>query len=91
MSDIHVLEIDNPQVKVFTEALSRRVAKIQFRNVDDEESDDLEGQGLKTIIPSNIIDIYTRLEVLLGLNLSGDTGILSEASNLLDELYKRGD
>ena len=45
----------------------------------------------KIIIPSNIIDIYTRLEVLLGLKLSGHTDTLTEASNLIDELYKRGE
>ena len=45
----------------------------------------------KIIIPSNIIDIYTRLEVLLGLKLSGHTDTLSEASNLFDEIYKRGE
>ena len=52
----------------------------------------LQGRGVeKIIIPSNIIDIYTRLEVLLGLNLSGHTDTLTEASNLIDELYKRGE
>ena len=52
----------------------------------------LEGQGIeKIIIPSNIIDIYTRLEVLLGLKLSVHTDTLTEASNLIDELYKRGE
>ena len=52
----------------------------------------LEGRGIeKIIIPSNIIDIYTRLEVLLGLKLSGHTDTLTEASNLTDELYKRGE
>ena len=51
-----------------------------------------QGRGLeKIIIPSNIIDIYTRLEVLLGLKLSGHTNTLTEASNLIDELYKRGE
>ena len=50
----------------------------------------LKGKGVeKIIIPSNIIDIYTRLEVLLGLKLSGHSDTLSEASNLIDELYKR--
>ena len=45
----------------------------------------LEGQGIeKIIIPSNIIDIYTRLEVLLGLKISGHTDALTEASNLID-------
>ena len=51
----------------------------------------LEGNGVKIIIPSNIIDIYTRLEVLLGLKLSGHSDTLTEASNLIDELYKRGE
>ena len=50
----------------------------------------LEGQGVeKVIIPSNIIDIYTRFEILLGLKLSGHTDTLTEASNLIDGLYKR--
>ena len=52
---------------------------------------DLEGQGVKIIKPSNIIDIYTRLDILLGLKLSGHTDNLTEASNLIDELYKRGE
>ena len=52
----------------------------------------LSGKGIeKIIIPSNIIDIYTRLEILLGLKLSGHSDTLTEASNLIDELYKRGD
>ena len=52
----------------------------------------LKGKGVeKIIIPSNIIEIYTRLEVLLGLKLSGHTDSLTEASALIDELYKRGE
>ena len=51
----------------------------------------LDGQGIPIIIPSNKIDIYNRLEVLLGLNLSGHTDTLTEASHLIDELYKRGE
>ena len=58
-----------------------------IKNIED--SSDLEGQGVKIIIPSNIIDIYTRLEVLLGLELSGQTDTLTEASNLIDELYRQ--
>ena len=58
----------------------------------ENESDTLEGEGVqKIIIPNNIIDIYTRLEVLLGLKLSGHTDTLTEASILIDELYKRGE
>ena len=52
----------------------------------------LRGEGVeKNIIPSNIIDIYTRLEVLLCLKLSGHTDTLTEAGNLIDELYRIGD
>ena len=45
----------------------------------------------KIIIPSNIIDIYSRLEVLLALKLSGHGGTLTEGSDLIDALYKRGE
>ena len=52
----------------------------------------LKGRGVqKIIIPSNIIDIYTRLEVLLRLKMSGHTNTLTESSNLIDELYKLGE
>ena len=62
-----------------------------YRNIKKEEPIDLKGQGIeKIIIPSNIIDIYGRLEILLGLKLSGHTNTLTEASNLIEELYKRG-
>ena len=48
-------------------------------------------QGIeKIIIPSNVIDIRTKLEVLLGLKISGHTNTLTEASNLVDEICKRG-
>ena len=64
----------------------------QCRNIKKEEPDKLEGQGIeKIIIPSNIFDIYTRLEILLGLKLGGHSDTLTEASNLIDELYKRGE
>ena len=46
---------------------------------------------MKIFKPSNIIDIYTRLEFFLGFKLSGHTDTLTETSNLIDELYKRGD
>ena len=56
------------------------------------EKHNLKGQGIeKIIIPSNMIDIYTRLEILLGLKLSGHTNTLTKASNLIDEIYKRGE
>ena len=65
-------------------------------NLDDDVSrilnldNKFKGRGVeKIIIPSNIIDNYTRLEVLLGLKLSGHSVTLTEASNLIDEFYKR--
>ena len=64
----------------------------RFKNTKDIlKPNNLQGEGVKIIIPSNIIDIYTRLEILLGLKLSGHTDTLTEASNLIDELYKRGE
>ena len=71
------------QMKFFTKILNK------FKNIKKEP---LVGEGIqKIIIPSNIIDIYTRLEILLGLKLSGHTDTLTEASSLLDELHKRGE
>ena len=72
----------------FAETLPKLKEEIQYKTFNEI---DLEGQGLKIIIPSNIIGIYTRLEVLLGLKLSGHINTLTEASNLNDELYKRGE
>ena len=51
----------------------------------------MEGEGVKVNIPSNIIDVYTRLEILFGLKLSGHTDTPTEAGNLIDEIYKRGE
>ena len=79
--------------KFFTITLPKLVEEIQNKTYEEiiDDSDDLQGEGVKIIIPSNIIDIYTRLEVLLGLKLSGHSDTLTEASNLIDELYKRGE
>ena len=52
----------------------------------------LKGRGIeKNIPPSNIIDIYTRLERLLGLKFSQHTDTRSGASALVDQLYKMGE
>ena len=77
----------------FTITLPELVEKIQNKTFDEitDSSDDLQGEGVKIIKPSNIDDIYTRLEILLGLKLSGHTDTLTEASNLIDEIYKRGE
>ena len=71
----------------------RKIAKIRNPPLPaiENKSDNLQGEGVKIIIPSNITDIYTRLETLLGLKSSGHTDTLTEASNLFDELYKRGE
>ena len=80
---------DRESKKTFlTITLPKLVDEIENRTFDEI---DLEDQGVKTIIPSNIINIYTRLEVLLGLKFSGHNDTLTEASNLIDELYKLGE
>ena len=78
----------------FTITLHKLVEEIQNRTSEDITLDsdiDLKGEGVEIIIASNIIDIYTRLEVLLGLKLSGHTDTLTEASKLIDDLYQRGE
>ena len=84
---------DSKRKTFFTKKLPKLVEDIQNKTFEEitDDSDELQGDGVKIIIPSNIIDIYTRLEVLLGLKLSGHTDTLTEASNLLDELYKQGE
>ena len=67
-----------------------KIRNLPLPEIEDRE-DILQGEGVKIIIPSNIIDIYTRLEILLGLKLSGHTDTITEASNLINELYKRGE
>ena len=95
----HTKGFDSARMKDALYDLPKTIATVlnptlpEIGNIEDsfeEISDnDLEGQGIeKIIIPSNIIDIYTRLEVLLGLKLSGHTDTLTETSNLIDELYK---
>ena len=74
--------------------LPKAIGKIQnppLPSIEKVSDFDLEGQGAKITIPSNIIDIYTRLAKLLGLNLSGHTDTLTEASNLTDELFTKGE
>ena len=74
--------------RYFKNELDNDVARILNLNTKPK----LKGRGVeKIIIPSNIIDIYTRLEILLGLKLSGHTDTLTEASALIDELYKRSE
>ena len=44
---------------------------------------------MKIIIASNTIDTWAWLVVLLGLKLKGQTDTLTEASNLMDGLFRR--
>ena len=54
-----------------------------------ETAGEIEGQGMKIIINSNIIDIWTKLKVLLEVTLSGHSDTLTEGSNLIGELFKK--
>ena len=89
----HIKGLNSARFKDAKYNLPNEINKIRNPTLPEiqNESNDLEGQGIKIIIPNNIIDIYTRLEILLGLKLSGHTDTLTEASNLIDELYKLGE
>ena len=51
-----------------------RALEIIEDSYEEISDNDLEGEGIeKIIIPSNINNFYTRLEILLGLKLSGHT------------------
>ena len=65
--------------------------KIESRIKGENEPDDLEGQEVKVFVPSNSIYIFTRLGILLGVKLSGHTDTLTQDSNLIHDLYKRGE
>ena len=85
---------DSKRKTFFLKKLPKLVEGVQNKTIEeinDDSDSDIQRQGVKIILPSNIIDIYTRLEILLGLKLSGHTDTLTEASNLIDELYKRGE
>ena len=81
---------DSKRKLLFTKTLPELVDDFQNKTFEQitDNSDDLQGEGIIIIIPSKVIDIYTRLESLLGLKLSGKIDTLTEASNLIDELYK---
>ena len=60
-----------------------------MKKIQNETAGEIEGQGMKILINSNIIDIWTKLEVLLEITLSGHTDTLTEGSNLIGELFKK--
>ena len=84
---------DSKRKTFFTNKLPKLAEETQNKIFDEinDDSADLQGQGVKIIIPSKVIDIYTRLDFLQGLKLSGHTDTFAEASNLIDELYQRGE
>ena len=85
------METEIQNEKFFTKTLAKLVGDIQNKTFEEstDDSDDIKGERIKIFMPSNIIDIYTRLEILLGLKLSSQMVTLTQTSNLIDELYKR--
>ena len=73
-------------LKKITDEFPGTVAVIEAKLLDD-----IKGERMKNIIPSIIIDIGIRLEVLLGSKLFGHTDTRTEASNLKDEVNQRGE
>ena len=67
---------------------SKLVDEIQNRTFNEFNS---EGEGVKLFLSSKITDIYDRLEILQGLYFSCHSDTLTEASNLTNELYKKGE
>ena len=87
---IQVLAINHQnEIQFFLQKLPELVEDFQNKRFGDiiNDSDNLGGEGIeKNIKPSNIIVIYTRLETLIGVKLSGQTNSLTEASNLIDQI-----
>ena len=75
--------------KFFTDVIFNTSARIEVEI--QYEPDDLQDHGKKFVILSDSTDIYTRLEVLLGLKLAEHTDTLTDLSNLIDKVYKRGE
>ena len=73
--------------------LTKIVEKVLHPTTEFENSsaDELQSEGMENIIPCNIISKSTRSIVLLGLKPTGRTDTLTRASNLLVEIYKKGE
>ena len=91
--------LNSARMKVALSFLPKAISEIRnptspaIKNIEDfyeDVSHDLGVRGFKNNIPSNMFDFYTRIEINLGLKLSGHTDTLAKASNLIDELHKRG-
>ena len=76
--------------RCFLCVLPKKCAEIKSKEQNEEVFYDFEGQGIeKFFISSNTVDIYNRLEVLLGLRSCGQNNTFTEASKLMGELHKR--
>ena len=64
-------------------------SKIERNSKQNHGRTQSKGQWIKNFNPSNMFDINTKLDVFLGFYLSSPTYTLTEASNLIAELYKR--
>ena len=67
--------------------LPEKVADIEKRTINNV----LQREGMKNHIPSDIIDIYARRENFPRLKLPGHNITLTEATNLKDDSYRRGE
>ena len=79
--------------RIFFTTFPQLAEETKIKTFDEitDDCDNLQGEGVKIVIPFIIFDIYTRLEIILGLKLSVHNDTLTEASNLIDEVYNRGE
>ena len=71
---IQVIKTDHLTEKnFFTKELPKKVSEIHNVKFDEnaDDSDDLQREGVKIIIPSIKIDIYTRLEIFTRTKIIG--------------------
>ena len=83
--------LNSARMKDALHNLPKEIAKIRNAPLPaiENESDNLQGEGVKIIVPSNKIDISTRLEILLGLKLSAHTDTPTEASELYNYILQQ--
>ena len=75
----HTKKLQSARLKDASSNLPTEIDKIRNPTLPtiENESNNLEGEGLKNIFPFKIIDICNRLKILLGLQLSGHTDTLT--------------
>ena len=70
----------------------KKIFPIGIGNIEagiEDECEDLLDQGMKKINPSDIFEVWTGLETLLGLTLSENTDTLPDISNLTYDISKK--